>query len=123
MGAVQVAALAEAMFACETAGIDLEIAAEAFSTGSTGSPHVIRHSQSMAQRGYEGPVQFSGRGRIKDTAYGVAFMQAIGSPSILGAAAVQVFEQMSAVGFADRNDSEVIEAIRIAYSRSTAGRA
>lgn len=44
MGAIHVAALAEGMFACEAAGIDLAAAAEAFSIGATGSPHVVRHS-------------------------------------------------------------------------------
>ena len=65
MGAIQVAACAEGMQACEAAGIDIAVAAEGFATGATGSPHVARHSRYMAENSHEDPVQFSGKNRIK----------------------------------------------------------
>ena len=65
MGAVQVAALAEGMFACEAAGIDLSAAAEGFSIGYTGSRHVSEHSARMAEGKRNQPVGFAGSGRLK----------------------------------------------------------
>ena len=117
MGAIQVAALAEGMFACEAAGIDLAAAAEAFSIGATGSPHVVRHSGYMSRGTHENPVQFSGRGRIKDIGYGVAFIEGVGAQSVIGHAAQEVFGQMESHGMGDLNDSELIDTLRIARGR------
>ena len=122
MGTIQVAATAEAMFACEAAGIDLAVAAEAFTAGATGSPHVARHSKYMAENKHENPVQFSGRGRIKDVDYGVRLIEEYGAQSVLGHATIQVFEQMVELGMGDRNDSELIDALRIAASKRAAGK-
>jgi 3-hydroxyisobutyrate dehydrogenase len=122
MGAMQVAATAEGMFACEAAGIDLAVAAEGFSTGATGSPHVVRHSKYMAENRHENPVQFSARGRIKDVEYGVKLIEKYGAQSVLGHGTIQVFEQMVELGMGDRNDSELIDALRISAKRRMAGK-
>jgi 3-hydroxyisobutyrate dehydrogenase len=122
MGAMQVAATAEGMFACEAAGIDLAVAAEGFSTGATGSPHVVRHSKYMAENRHENPVQFSARGRIKDVDYGVKLIEKYGAQSVLGHGTIQVFEQMVELGMGDRNDSELIDALRISAKRRMAGK-
>ncbi|MCC7038934.1 MAG: NAD(P)-dependent oxidoreductase [Burkholderiales bacterium] len=112
MGAIQVAATAEGMFACEMAGIDLRVAAEGFSTGATGSPHVVRHSRYMAENQHEDPIQFSGRMRIKDVDYGVNLIEREGAQSVLGHATIGVFGQMLEHGMGDLNDSELIDALR-----------
>lgn len=112
MGAIQVAALGEAMQACEAAGIDLKAAAHAFSIGNTNSGHVIRHSKYMATGHHENPVGFSPKGRIKDTMYGVEFIEAVGGQSRIGRTAVDVFGQAVEVGMGDANDSELIDALR-----------
>jgi 3-hydroxyisobutyrate dehydrogenase len=117
MGAIHVAALAEGMFACEAAGIDLAAAAEAFSIGATGSPHVVRHSGYMSRGTHENPVQFSGRGRVKDIGYGVAFIEGAGAQAVIGHAAQAVFQQMGEYGMSDLNDSELIDTLRIAHGR------
>jgi 3-hydroxyisobutyrate dehydrogenase len=122
MGAMQVAATAEGMFACEAAGIDLAVAAEGFSTGATGSPHVVRHSKYMAENRHENPVQFSARGRIKDVEYGVKLIEKYGAQSVLGHGTIQIFEQMVELGMGDRNDSELIDALRISAKRRMAGK-
>jgi 3-hydroxyisobutyrate dehydrogenase len=122
MGAVHVAALAEGMFACEAAGIDLAAAAEAFSAGATGSPHVARHSGYMASGRHESPVQFSGLGRIKDVGYGVEFIEGIGAQARIGRAARDVFEQMNEHNMGGLNDSEVIDTLRIAHGRAQSKR-
>lgn len=119
MGAIQVAACAEGMQACEAAGIDIRVAAEGFSTGATGSPHVARHSRYMAENSHEDPVQFSGRMRIKDMTYGIGLIEDVGGQSIIGHAARQVFEQMVELSMGDFNDSELIDTLRIVHQRGT----
>lgn len=112
MGAVQVAALAEAMQACEAAGIDLAAAATAFSGGNTGSGHVIRHSKYMATGQHPDPIGFSPRNRIKDTMYGVEFIERSGGQSRLGRTTAEVFGQAVEAGMGDLNDSELFDALR-----------
>lgn len=121
MGAIQVAATAEGMFACEAAGIDLAVAAEGFSTGATGSSHVVRHSRYMAENKHENPIQFSGRMRIKDVDYGVRLIEECGAQSVLGRATKQVFSQMVELGMGDCNDSELIDTLRTAAGRRASG--
>ena len=120
MGAIHVAACAEGMFACEAAGIDIAVAAEGFSTGATGSPHVIRHARYMAENKHEDPVQFSGRMRIKDVDYGIRLIESVGAQSVIGHATKAVFAQMLDCAMGDHNDSELIDALRIAHGRSPA---
>jgi len=118
MGAIQVAACAEGLFACEAAGINISVAAEGFSTGATGSPHVIRHARYMAEGKHEDPVQFSGRMRIKDFDYGIHLIESVGAQSVIGHAARSVFAQMLQYGMGDLNDSELIDALRCAHDRT-----
>jgi 3-hydroxyisobutyrate dehydrogenase len=120
MGAIQVAACAEGMQACEAAGIDIAVAAEGFSSGATGSPHVARHSQYMAENSHEDPVQFSGRMRIKDMAYGIRLIEDVGGQSVIGHAAKQVFEQMVELSMGDLNDSELIDTLRVVHQKNRA---
>jgi len=114
MGALQVAATAEGMLACEIAGIDLKTAAEGFSNGATGSPHVKLHSKNMAESIKEDPVMFTGRNRVKDTTYGIQVIEQLGAQSILGYATKLVWQQMVEQGMGYRNDSELIDALRSA---------
>jgi 3-hydroxyisobutyrate dehydrogenase len=115
MGTIQVAAVGEAMHACEAAGIELAAAAETFSSANTASPHVIRHSRYMADGSHEDPVQFSARNRIKDLSYGIELIENIGAQSVLGRATRSVFEQMVARGQGDLNDSELIDTLRAVH--------
>jgi 3-hydroxyisobutyrate dehydrogenase len=117
MGAIQVAACAEGMFACEAAGIDLATAAEGFSTGATGSPHVRRHARYMAENKHEDPVQFSGANRIKDMSYGIQLVDSVGAQSVIGHAARSVFGQMVEQGMGDLNDSELIDTLRQVHNQ------
>ncbi len=120
MGAIQVAACAEGMQACEAAGIDLKVAAEGFATGATGSPHVVRHAGYMAENSHEDPVQFSGSMRIKDMAYGISLIEDSGGQAMIGHAAKRVFEQMEALGMGDLNDSELIDVLRVVHQKDRA---
>jgi len=112
LGVIQVASVAEAMVQCEAAGIDLHTAAEAFALGYTGSKHVSHHSAVMAEGKRGQDVGFSGKGRLKDSLYGVQFAKKLGRQSLVGDAASQVFNQMVEVGMGNANDSEVIDALR-----------
>ena len=112
MGVIQVVAAIEGMYAAETAGIDLDVAAKAFGAGNTGSGHVIRHTNYVATGQHEDPVHFSGRNRLKDVTYGIAFIEKNGAQSRLGHAAAEVLDEMIDLGMGDRNDSELIDALR-----------
>ncbi len=116
MGALQVAATAEGLLACEAAGIDLRVAADAFSNGATGSPHVKLHSSNMAEGIIDDPIMFTGKNRIKDTAYGIEVIESFGAQSVLGRGTRQVWEQMVEQGMESRNDSELIDALRAAHN-------
>ncbi len=120
MGAIHVAACAEGMQACEAAGIDIAVAAEGFSSGATGSPHVVRHARYMAENSHEDPVQFSGRMRIKDMAYGIGLIESVGGQSVIGHAAKKVFEQMVELDMGDLNDSELIDTLRAVHQKDRA---
>lgn len=117
MGATQVAALAEGLVACEAVGLDLRIAARAFSSGATGSPHVVRHATFMAEGKHEEPPAFTGRGRLKDSRYGVQIAQKYGVDARVGQSTAAVFQDMVDGGLGAAADSRVIDAIR---RRSTA---
>jgi len=111
-GATQIASLAEGMLVAEAAGIDLHVAAQAFATGATGSPHVIRHAPIMAEGQQGQAVAFSGSGRLKDSLYGVHLAEKLRRQAFLGKATVHVFEQMVNQGMGASNDSELIDALR-----------
>jgi 3-hydroxyisobutyrate dehydrogenase-like beta-hydroxyacid dehydrogenase len=74
----------------------------------------------MAENRHEDPIQFSARGRIKDVDYGVRLIEGCGAQSVLGHATIAVFEQMVELGMGDRNDSELIDALRIVARRRAA---
>ncbi len=112
MGATQIAALAEGLAAAEAAGIDLVSAARAFSTGATGSPHVVRHAAFMAENKHEDPPAFTARGRLKDSTYGVQLAESLGCQAVLGRATVALFQQMAESGLALAADSRLFETVR-----------
>jgi 3-hydroxyisobutyrate dehydrogenase len=70
MGAVQIASLAEGLAIAERAGLDMNLVAEALSTGAVASPQVIRHSKRMVARDFSG-ASFTAALRHKDAAYAV----------------------------------------------------
>ena len=111
-GAIQVAAIAEAMAQAEAAGIDLHVAAQGFAAGYGGSRHVKLHSAAMAEGKKGQEVAFSGRGRLKDAMYGIRLAEKLGRQAMVGKAAAEVWGQMINQGMGDANDSELIDALR-----------
>ena len=76
MGAVQIASLAEGVAMAEQAGLDMNLVAEALSTGAVASPQVIRHSKRMVARDFSG-ASFTAALRHKDAAYAVALAETL----------------------------------------------
>ncbi len=111
MGAVQIAAVAEALLTAEAAGLDLKTVDHALATGAGASRQVIRVSGLMS-RGVHEPATFSGALRLKDASYGVAMAQKLGVDVALGAAATAAFTRQVEAGLGDRNESRVIDALR-----------
>ena len=66
----------------------------------------------MAEGKRNQPVGFSGRGRLKDSQYGVQLAQKLGRQALIGTAASTVFGQMVESGMGESNDSELIDALR-----------
>jgi 3-hydroxyisobutyrate dehydrogenase-like beta-hydroxyacid dehydrogenase len=119
---IQVASVAEALVQCVAAGIDLHVAADAFTLGYSGSKLVAHHSAVMAEGQRNQPVGFSGRGRLKDSQYGVQLAEKLSRQALIGKAASAVFAQMVDSGMGEHNDSELFDALR-ALASQHAGRA
>jgi len=92
LGAVQIASLAEGIAIAEQAGLDMNLVAEALSTGAVASPQVIRHSKRMVARDFSGAT-FTTALRHKDAAYAVALADTL-IPSVpVSRAAVEAYQR------------------------------
>ena len=92
LGAVQIASLAEGIAIAEQAGLDMDLVAEALSTGAVASPQVIRHSKRMVARDFSGAT-FTTALRHKDAAYAVALADTL-IPSVpVSRAAVEAYQR------------------------------
>lgn len=111
VGATQLASLAEAMATCRNAGLDMAMAARAFSDGATGSPHVRLHSALMASGDYPGVPSFTPSGRIKDLEYAVILMRNNGVDASLADAARALFERVDPNSRHSINDTQVVDFI------------
>ncbi len=112
LGAVEIAATAEAMESAARAGLDLEQVAEALAEGAAGSFHVGRQARIMATESHEANLAFTTDLRRKDTRYGVALSHALGVASELGDRTLAQFDHASALGFGSENESHVLDAVR-----------
>jgi 3-hydroxyisobutyrate dehydrogenase len=112
MGAVQIAAAAEAMALAERAGLDLDQVALAIASGQAASPQVMRNSRRMADGDHDRNVVFSGRLRRKDAAYGVALAEELGLAAPFGRTALTALDQLLERGLGEANESSIIEVAR-----------
>ncbi len=117
MGSIQIAALAEGLVVAERAGLDLDQVAYALSKGGSASPQVVRNAPRMVRGDHAHDVVFSGKWRLKDTAYGLAHARAMGVASAMGAGAVNAFRLLVADGTELENESKLIDAVRARDSR------
>src|SRR5689334_10741787 len=95
MGAVQIASLAEGVAIAERAGLDMNLVAEALSTGAVASPQVIRHSKRMVARDFSG-ASFTAALRHKDAAYAVRLAEELLPGVPVSRAALAAYETAKA---------------------------
>lgn len=112
MGAVQIAATAEALIAAERAGLKLDQVVDALAKGQAASPQVVRNSRLMLAAEHDRNVLFTGHLRLKDTRYGVALARQLGVNARLGRAALQSYQRLIDKGFGDLNESKLIDGLR-----------
>ena len=109
MGAVQIASLAEGVAMAERAGLDMNLVAEALSTGAVASPQVIRHSKRMVARDFSG-ASFTAALRHKDAAYAVALAEALLPDVPVSRAALAAYEKAKASA-PDDDEGKMIEIV------------
>jgi 3-hydroxyisobutyrate dehydrogenase len=112
MGAVQIAAAAEAMAMAERAGLDLDLVAATIAAGQAASPQVVRNTRRMLAKDQGADVVFSGHLRRKDAAYGVRLADALGVGAPFGRVALAGLDALVAAGLGDQNESSIIEIAR-----------
>jgi 3-hydroxyisobutyrate dehydrogenase len=112
LGAVQIASAAETMAIAERIGLDLGVVAEALATGQAASPQVIRNTRRIAEGQHDRDIFFTPQLRLKDVEYALELGQQfeIGSP--FGMLAGRVFRRLCDLGYAQANESKVIEVAR-----------
>jgi len=100
------------MAIAEKIGLDLGTVAEALSTGQAASPQVIRNTRRIAEGQHDRDIFFTPQLRLKDVEYALELGQQfeIGSP--FGMLAGRVFRQLCDLGYAQANESKVIEVAR-----------
>jgi 3-hydroxyisobutyrate dehydrogenase len=110
LGAVQIASLAEGIAIAEQAGLDMNLVAEALSTGAASSPQVIRHSKRMIARDFSG-ASFTAALRHKDAKYAMALAEnLLADPLLVSRAAVQLYERARAHA-PDDDEGKIIEVV------------
>lgn len=112
MGAVQIAACAEALALAGKAGLDLAAVAEAIAKGQGASPQVVRNSRRMVKGDHDRNVVFSGIWRLKDTRYGLALAAKLGQKVALGEAASAAYQELVDAGLGEQNESKVADVVK-----------
>ncbi len=112
LGAVEIAATAEAMETARRADLDLCQVAESLAKGAAGSFHVGRQARIMAVESHAENLAFTTDLRRKDTRYGVALSHDLGVAAALGDLTLAQFDHASNLGFGSQNESHVLDAVR-----------
>lgn len=111
MGAVQAAAVAEALVLAERAGLDAEQVAFALSKGACASPMVEYIGERMVKGNHE-DIYFLARWRHKDAAYALEMARRAGVRMPTSEVAAELFQSAVSQGFGDLNSSVVIDVLR-----------
>jgi 3-hydroxyisobutyrate dehydrogenase len=112
LGAVQIASAAETMAIAERIGLDLGLVAEALATGQAASPQVIRNTRRIAEGHHDHDISFTPQLRLKDVEYALELGRQFGIGSSFGTLAGRVYRQLCDLGYAQANESKVIEVAR-----------
>jgi 3-hydroxyisobutyrate dehydrogenase len=111
LGAIQIASAAESMALAERAGLDLSLVAAALASGQAGSPQVVRNTGRIAKNDH-GPTAFTPKLRLKDIDYALRLARKLGLDSEFGRVAEAAFRRLCELGYADQNESYVVEVFR-----------
>lgn len=109
MGAVQIASLAEGIAIADKAGLDMNLVAEALSSGAVASPQVIRHSKRMVARDFSG-ASFTAALRHKDAVYAVRLAERLLPAVPVSRAAVEAYARARAE-MPDEDEGRMIEIV------------
>jgi len=109
MGAVQIASAAEGMALAQRAGLDLNVVAEAISSGQAASPQVARNVRRMAQGDHDHDVVFTSALRLKDVEYALRLVRELGMVAPFGEVAKQGLVELCQRGRALANESSIVE--------------
>src|ERR1700728_1350550 len=112
IGAVQIASAAEGLAIAERAGLDLAAVADAIATSQAASPQVVRNTRRMVAADHDRNIVFTSALRLKDVEYGLCFAREIGIGSPFGALAEGIYRQLCDLGYADFNESKVMDVCR-----------
>jgi 3-hydroxyisobutyrate dehydrogenase len=112
LGAVQIASVAESLALAERAGLDLRTVVEAIGTSQAASPQVVRNAGRMLANDHDDPVVFTPTLRLKDADYALALARKLGLHAPFGALAGESYRALVDAGYADINESKVIEVTR-----------
>ena len=113
VGAVQIASIAEAVAIADRAGLDLAAVADAIGTGQAASPQVVRNSRRMIANDHERNIVFTPTLRMKDVEYALQFAKNLEIGCPFGQLARDQFRQLCDLGYADTNESKIIEVARL----------
>lgn len=116
MGAIQIASLAEGMALAERAGLDLNLVANAISTGQAASPQVVRNARRIVDGDHDRNVAFTPVLRLKDTRYALELARGLGMSAPFGQVAAAQLQQLIDLGHSRVNESKIIEVARLQAS-------
>jgi 3-hydroxyisobutyrate dehydrogenase len=106
MGAVQVALIGEAVAMADAAGLDRDAVARLIANGGTGSPLVQMKMPRLLEHRY-GDTDFALRLMLKDTRYGLALAEKLGTPLRLLPAASALYARADAEGHGEEDFAAV----------------
>ncbi|MGY4418555.1 3-hydroxyisobutyrate dehydrogenase [Bradyrhizobium sp. JR6.1] len=109
IGAVQIASLAEGVAIAEQVGLDMQLVAEALSTGAIASPQIIRHSKRMIDRNFSG-ASFTAALRHKDADYAVRLAETLLPGVPVSRAALTAYDKAKAHA-PDGDEGQMIEIV------------
>lgn len=108
MGAVQIAALAEAIALADKLGLDREVVTASIETSAAASPQVARYARRMSERCFSETPSFTVALREKDARYALSLADTAGFDPKLGKVAKAWFSAALS-DLAERDEASVIE--------------
>lgn len=112
LGAIQIASVAEGMALAERAGLDLQAVADAIAIGQAASPQVVRNARRIVAGDHDQNVSFTPELRLKDVRYALQLADELGLGTPFGSLAGEAYAQLCKSGFAQANESKIIEVAR-----------